>query len=154
MVRFNSGPIESEASIFSQMKEIVLRGFFEGSVDVRALVIDLTHTVETAGKTSHYRIEDMDGQFQITAEHLVRLCDAILDGQLDPKALETIGFCLVASDSFHWDTDQEDGNIVAQTCFEWSEPRINYALTVDNVRKFRKRLKTGRNMLGAEFIPS
>ncbi len=128
------------------MREIVLKKFFEGEADSETLASDLVGTIETSGTSSHYRIEDMDGEFEITGKHLVSLCDAVIEGKLDPSQLETIGFCLVASDAFHWDTDVGDGEIIAQTCFDWSEPRINFALTLDNVKKFRERLIIGKNV--------
>jgi len=127
------------------MREVVLKEFFEGKVDANALAAELHGAVETVGITSHYHIEDMEGELEVTAAHLVRLCDAVLTGRLAPEALETIGFCLVASDGFYWDTDKGDGEVVAETCFDWSEPRINHSLTIDNVRGFRERLLTGHN---------
>jgi hypothetical protein len=128
------------------VKEAVLRAFFEGRVDAMTLSEDIAGTVEPEGKTSHYRIEDLDEEFEVRAEHLVRLCDSVLDGDLDPKHLETIGFCLVASDAFQWDTEVVDGEVIAETLSDWSEPRINYPLTQENVTKFRERLLTGENL--------
>ena len=45
-------------------------------------------------------IEDMDEEFTVTAAMLVRLCDVVLQGELEPDALHGIGFALAASIRF------------------------------------------------------
>ena len=54
------------------------------------------------------RYEDMDGEFHVTAPSLVRLCDVVLDGQPGAEALHSIGFALMASDTFCWDADEDE----------------------------------------------
>jgi hypothetical protein len=56
-----------------------------------------------------------------------------LDGDLEPGALATIGFVLMASDRFTWDGEQVLGDVIA----DWSCPETNYPLTLENVRLFR-----------------
>ena len=53
-------------------------------------------------------IEDMDQEFTVTAAMLVRLCDVVLEGELEPDALHSIGFALMASDAFCWDANEDD----------------------------------------------
>ena len=58
--------------------------------------------VQSLRKARKYRfsIEDMDDEFTVTAAMLVCLCDVVLQGELEPDALHSIGFALVVSDAF------------------------------------------------------
>jgi hypothetical protein len=82
----------------------------------------------------------MAEEFEVRSTHLVKVCDAILDGSVHAELLEAIGFCLVASDAFHWDTVSPDGERVADVAYDWSAPEINYPLTLPNVAAWRRRL--------------
>ncbi len=132
------------------MHEEVLKRFFLGEISAKVLVDDLAESlVEKSGITYH-PIKVMRDDFEVLPEHLVRVCDAVLSGEIEAKYLEAIGFCIVASDHFEYDTDMPEGDLVGETVFDWSEPRVNYPLTCENVRKFRERLVTGRNPFAAE----
>jgi hypothetical protein len=87
----------------------------------------------SAERTSIVRIEDMAGEFTVTREMLIALCDAVLTKELQPGVLETVGFALMASDRFTWDGEQILGDVIA----DWSCPEINYPLNVESVRLFR-----------------
>ncbi len=128
------------------MKESVLKAFFEDEIDATALSADLDNSIIAERGVIRYRIQDMDGAFQLRSEHLKRLCDAVINNQLDPKHLETIGFCILASDKFEYDTDTQDGDLVGEICGDWSSPEINYELTKENIEKFRERLVTGKDV--------
>lgn len=132
------------------MRESVLHDFFVGNVDDDVLNNDLSGSSQrtTANKVD-VQIEDEEGEFEVLPEHLVRVCDAALLGRLDVDNLATIGFCLAASDYFTWDTDSEGGRRVAETVFDWSAPEINFALTLENIDKFKTRLLTGVDKLRA-----
>jgi hypothetical protein len=80
-------------------------------------------------------IEDMDDDFAVTSEMAIRLCDAVLAGELPASALQTIGFALMASDKFQWDADEDE--VLASVIADWSCPEINYPLTLENVQRFR-----------------
>ena len=80
-------------------------------------------------------IEDMEDEFTVTAAMLVRLCDVVLQGELEPDALHSIGFALMASDAFCWDGDEDD--VLANVIGDWSCPEVNYPLTLENVKRFR-----------------
>lgn len=64
----------------------------------------------------------------------------MLDDAVQPEFLEAIGFCLVASDAFHWNTDSPEGARVADVAIDWSAPDSNYPLTHTNVAAWRRRL--------------
>jgi hypothetical protein len=118
------------------MRERVLRDFFEDKVTAAELARDVAGSMsQKAQKISVVSIEDMDEEFTVTAPMLVRLCDVVLHGELQPEALHSIGFALVASDAFCWDADQDD--ILAEVIADWSCPEVNYPLTVENVQRFR-----------------
>jgi hypothetical protein len=130
------------------MHEATLRNFFTGSLGVDQLRDDLVDAVVPIGqRTFRHPVIDMAEDFAVTCAHLVRLCDAVLAGALQPEQLQPIAFCLIASDHFHWNTDSRDGEIVAETAHDWSAPETHYPLTLGTVKLFRERLVTGRNVL-------
>ncbi len=90
-------------------------------------------------------ISDMAEYFVIRPEHAVRLCDAVLQGDLPPDDLATIGFALMASEKFHWDGDRDE--VLAEVIADWAAPEINYPLTTTNIELFR------RWLLGIEPYP-
>jgi hypothetical protein len=117
------------------MREIVLRNFFLGHATPAQLASDVLGSTKRVGPISLVvEIEDMEGEFTVTSDMLVSLCDVVLSGQLPPQELSAIGFALVASGSFVWDAE----DIVGDVIHDWSCPEVNYLLTVDNVRRFKK----------------
>jgi len=119
------------------MRERVLRDFFEGNATIAALAEDVAGSIcQNNQGISVVSIEDMDGKFTVTASMLIRLCDVVLGSELEPVALHTIGFSLIASDAFCWDADEDD--VLAEVIADWSCPEVNYPLTLENVKRFRK----------------
>lgn len=118
------------------MREHVLRRFFEGKVTATDLSQDLAgSTKKVSALVSHVSIEDMDESLNVTRSMLISLCDAVLAGSLPPGELRTIGFALEVSDKFEWDGGADE--LVANVIADWACPEINYALTIENVRRFR-----------------
>src|ERR1051325_8085937 len=135
------------------MHESVLRDYFAGKTGAAELRADLSGAVVATGpRSSSQHIQDMAADFELRPEHLIRLCDAVLSGELEPGNLQTLGFCLVASDHFSWDGDVPPGDVVAETVHDWSAPEINYRLTRDTARKFRQRLLTGKDLFTDEDV--
>ena len=132
------------------MHEEVLKRFLLGEASAKELADDLASSLVEGRDVTYHPIKDMRVNFEVRPEHLVHVCDAVLDDEIEAKYLEAIGFCIVASDHFEYDTDTPDGDLVGETVFDWSEPRVNYPLTNENVRKFRERLITGRNPFASE----
>jgi len=121
--------------------EVALKQFFEGSAPATELARDLQSAMQsTVCGSIRQPIVDMEGEFAVRSEHLVRICDAVLEGLIPPASLQAAGFCLVASDAFHLDTDSLDRELVARVVHEWSAPEINYPLTVRNVSEWRRML--------------
>src|SRR5438270_2046450 len=116
------------------MHEATLRDFLTGVVTTDILRGDLVGTVEKLGGKMHrHHIVSLEGEFEVTSSQLLRLCDAVLSGDLDPAELETVGFCMIASDYFHWDSETLDGARVAETRHDLASPEINYPLTLETV---------------------
>jgi hypothetical protein len=127
------------------LKEAILAQFFEGAISGAVLANDLAGSEEHASPLqSTVTIEDMQEEFVVSREMAIRLCDAVLNNQLPPDSLATIGFALMASDSFVWDGDDLLGEVIS----DWSCPEINYDLTLANVERFR------RWLLGVEEYPT
>ena len=129
------------------MHEQMLRDFFIGAATVHQLVNDLRGSLVQRGRVTEHPIVDMSGDFHVTAHHLLRLCDAVLTGQIDAAYLQAIGFCLQSSDSFFWDSDEPGGDRVSEVTADWSAPQVNHPLTLDNVRRWRHYLETGEYTL-------
>lgn len=130
------------------MNAKILRAFFIGELDAPGLALDVADPwVNSSGDVRQLQMTDLEDDFLVEPFHLIRLCDAVADGTIAATSLEAIGFGLVASDHFTWDTDTVEGQRVAETLKDWSSPETNYALTADTVAKFRHRLLTGENRL-------
>jgi len=83
------------------VQEDVLRRFFLGDVGADVLAEDLKGALVPKGaKTTVHPIKDMEVEFEVRPEHLVRVCDAVLAGVIRTDELRAIGFCLEASDRF------------------------------------------------------
>ena len=116
------------------MREEELRRHFLGqrsaaelSEDLRGsmLVIDQVH--------SSVQIVDMKESYSLTRFDLVNLCDAFIKGHISPDALETIGFALMASDTFDWDDD-----VISEVLSDWSAPEVKYELNAVTIRVHRQ----------------
>jgi hypothetical protein len=128
------------------MHESTLRDYFVGLVDESALQTDLKGTVvQTSHDVFTYQIVYINEEIEVIPEYLVKLCDGFLIGKLEATDLEIIGNCLAMTDSFIWDNDTESGALVAETVYDWATPEINYPLTIENIKKFRERLSTGKD---------
>lgn len=119
------------------MKEATLRDFLHGTVSADKLAAEVRDAVEPLSRTSRrVHIQDLPGEEQvtITAQMLVRLCDAVLARELPGPALEAIAFAVIVSDHLYW---AEDDALVGRVLYDWASPEINWELTPDNVRMFR-----------------
>ncbi len=139
------------------MKEIVLQHFFEGYATVEELAADVAEAfdwhVNSAGTVlSRLNTIDVNHEFAVSPEHIGKLVDAVLVGDISLDGLDAICFALEASDAFSWDTDTCDGERVAESLFWLGGPEINYALTPAVLTKIRHYLLTGENTLGPEDV--
>jgi hypothetical protein len=119
------------------VKEATVRDFFYGTVSADRLAAEVREAVEPLSATSRLvHIQDLPAgeKVTVTAEMLVRLCDAALSGALSPPALEVVAFAIVASDHLRWD---EDDTLVGRVLYDWACPEVNWELTPGNLRMFR-----------------
>ena len=119
------------------VKEATIRDVLLGATPPGHLAAEARDAVEPVGRSSRrVHIEDLPAgeEDTVTAEMLVRLCDAALAGSLPASALEPIAFAIVASEHFRWD-DGDD--VVGRVLYDWASPEINFELTAGNLRMFR-----------------
>jgi len=134
------------------MRESTLARFLSGEVDATMLRRDLAHIVRTNTlQTGKNLIPDLSFETEITKDHLIRLCQAFLKGDLDSDELEAVAFFLQGSDHFAWNTDSKEGELIAEVLFDWSAPKINQPLTRENVNRFLAGLTDGRYPFPREF---
>jgi len=120
------------------MNEAKLRDFFLGKATARELAADLVGTVQQRSRDVRVvHIQDLpsEEEFTITAPMMVRLCDAVLEGELPGPALEPIAFAVIASDHLRW-ADNDD--LVGRVLYAWASPEINWELTPENIQMFRQ----------------
>ncbi len=141
------------------MKESIVHDFFAGRATARELAAEVAGATErytdSAG-TKHSRLHCIpaSSEFELRAEHLLRLLDAVESGDLDLEALDTVCFCAEASDTFSWNADEtEDGRRVAEALFLLGTPEINYPLTPGVLGKIRHLLLTGENTFTSDDAP-
>jgi hypothetical protein len=119
------------------LNEATLRDFFQGKSSVAELAAEAVASTQQVGpQTFHVHVVELEGdeEFVIDAPMLVRLCDAVLTGNLPATCLEPIGFALVCSEHFHW---VEEDNLVPRVLYDWASPEINWELTTESVGMFR-----------------
>jgi hypothetical protein len=133
------------------MHERILRDFFVGRLDATALSRDLEGSIVRKGvDEAGVRIVDLtEGRHLVTAEQLVRICDAVEKGLVEPWKVEAIGFCLVESDHFFWDPTTPEGGRVDEVLGYWSDPLGTYPLTRGTIAKAGRLLLTGENTFAA-----
>ncbi len=124
------------------MHEIKLKQYFENSISAEELNINLLGAAKKTAPnmTGHYII-DMNEKFTVTAEHVEKLCVDVINRKIDPEHLESISFCIIASDNFLIGNKSPVELEMLDILHEWSTPVINYPLNIANIRLCLKRLK-------------
>jgi hypothetical protein len=119
------------------VKEATLRDFFYGTITAEVLAAEVQDAVVPMSRLRRVHIQDLPGdeQVAVTAEMLVRLCDAVIRGELPGTALETIAFTIIVSDHLHWAKDDE---LVGRVLYDWASWEFTWDLTTENVRMFRE----------------
>jgi hypothetical protein len=134
------------------MKETILRAYFDDEIEVGTLAADLSNSQEKTGyDTTAVYIDQIsvEGEYELTRQHLLRLCDCCIGGHLTPKDLNTVAFALMISEYFTWgNAVPADYEIIERTLFDWDNPDISHPLTLDNFKRWREFLLTGEYSLG------
>jgi hypothetical protein len=125
----------------------ILKAFFLGWATAFELSRDLDVDWAPSGSQSRrFVFKDLAEDFEVQLEHLVRVCDAALDGAIEPSKLEAVGAALFTSHHFKWGEEGEEAERVARTVSDWVDPEINFDLSLETTRKFRHRLLTGEHL--------
>jgi len=82
------------------------------------------------------------GEYKVSRNDLLRICDAFLEGYIDKTDLEKLGFDLIFSDFFTWEDE-----VVDDIIFCWDNPTICYEINTMNVELFKDYLITGVSKL-------
>ena len=117
------------------MREEILKRFFQGEIGADVLAADLDGSMVEGQDTHRHHIEDFEEsgeEFEVNPKHLVSICDAALSGEIEAKYLRIIGFCIVGSDTFLYDTDTPEGDSWAKRSWIGLRPK----------RIIRSRLRT------------
>jgi hypothetical protein len=97
------------------LDEQVLRDLFVGTISGKDLAASVRGSVSHPSENVLLvHINDMQGEFTVTREMAVMLCDSVLIGDLRAGDFETIGFALMASDHFGWDKDDLLANVIVR----------------------------------------
>ncbi len=125
------------------MFERDLRKYFESKISAE----ELKTVIERMLNDEDF--EDRDSSFgtemEVTAEHLIKICDDILAGKIPPEYAEHIGAELTTSDQFVFE-DSEEGERAQEAAFDWDEHDEVYRLNLETIRKFKTRLSTGEDL--------
>ena len=129
------------------MHEQLLHDVLVGAQNASTLSQDLVDSTIPTGPTrlTTSSIDRDAGSREVTAAQLIRLCDAVRAGELEPSKLEGIASCLIASKYFHWDPSTVDGDRVAIVLGDWSGTEIGDPLSPPKVAKTQHFLATGTN---------
>ena len=118
------------------MDEQLLEDFLQDKTDAGSLLTE-------GFNRSNYK----EGDFIVTRNHLLRLCNSVLDKKISPKHLEDISDYIVFSEYFTWDETTMDGKIVSGTLNDWSNPTLNFPLNDANLIRWKQYLTTGEYTL-------
>ena len=127
------------------MTEAALRDYFEGSISASDLSRDVQGSqVRTSHDVISVRVAQIsEGKFNVSKIHLQKLCDDVIANRLSTEDLNTIGFALMTSEYFTLNDGTSDGEVIADTVFQWDNPEIGYELTIENVKRWKARLESG-----------
>ena len=119
------------------MQEQVLLDFLLNKVTIEVLASDHKNSQKrTSDKFSSVYIDQLDKEtdFVINRQHLIKLCNETIKGNLMPEDLNTIAFTLFTSESIK---RKEDDQILEDVLFDWDNPEIGFPLTLENLRKWK-----------------
>ena len=123
------------------MNEKVLEKYLENQIDYKVLNEKLfTENV------------DLEIEYTVTRNDLLKLCELTLNEKIDLNTLGNIAFKLIGSEFFKWDSNETDGEIISTTIFDWDNPELNYPLTIENIKLWKKYLETGKYRVDQRFF--
>lgn len=124
------------------MKEQVLIAYLQNKIPEETLAADLKGSQkQTSHDVTTVYIDQLDEEieFTIKREHLIRLCNEALNGNLTFEDLNTIAYALFTTEYLHRD---EEDQIMEDVLFAWDNPEIGFPLTFENMKKWKTFLET------------
>ncbi|MFT3796516.1 hypothetical protein [Flavobacterium sp.] len=127
------------------MKEQKLKEYFENLITAEELFKDLDGSQkQTSYDVSSIYIEQIeDGEFEITKTHLIKICDDFIDGNFSAIDVNTIASALSFSEFFVWGGNTKEHELIAEVIYDWDNPQMGFALSLENFRHWREYLETG-----------
>lgn len=127
------------------MTEQKLKEYFDGTLTAGQFSVDLknSQTMTSKDVTTVSVDQITTGEFEVLREHLIKLCNDTLTGELSPTDLNTIAFAIICSDYFYWDNESLNGKIISDIIFDWDNPDICFDLTFKNIELWKESLLTG-----------
>ncbi|MDE3202500.1 MAG: hypothetical protein KGN79_16440 [Acidobacteriota bacterium] len=112
------------------MRETTIRDFLNGEISASRLQKEADSALIRVNEIeSNIAITPMTSDFDLTRNHIQKLCNTFLDGELTAEAITTIAFSLIATDHFCWEDD-----VMSEVIFDWSCPEVNYPINAENIR--------------------
>jgi hypothetical protein len=137
------------------MTERILLEYFQNLTSVEKLADDLKDSQKRTSfnTTSVYVIQIDNGQeFNVTKDHLIRLCNDTLNGKLTTTDINTIAFAIITSDFFTWEEESSDSALIETVIYDWDNPEIGFDLTLKNIQLWKEYLLTGNYNLDKEEL--
>jgi hypothetical protein len=125
------------------MKEQVLIDYLQNKITVEILAADLKGSQKrTSHDVTRVYIDQLgeETKFIIKREHLIRLCNEALAGNLNFEDLNTIAFTLLTTEYIQ---REEADEIMEEVLIAWDSPEIGFPFTVENMKKWKILLETG-----------
>ena len=137
------------------MTEQTLLNYFQNAATVKQLAEDLKGSQQKSSydTTSVYVAPiDTEKEFNVTKEHLIKLCDDVISGKLTLTDINTIAFAIISSDFFTWDNETEGAALIETVVYDWDNPEIGFDLTLKNMKLWKEYLQTGSYNLDKEEL--
>jgi hypothetical protein len=125
------------------MTESALKNFFDENISLEELRNDLKGTIKQSGNNVlSYSVDTLSGTYKIRETHILKLCEAAINENLDSIELDVLSFALIGSDFFEWDSER-----ISETLADWNNQDINYPITKKNLELWKQFLLTGKYQL-------
>jgi len=118
------------------LSEDTVRRYLVGEVPIEVLAVELSSAViRKSSIETEIMIDDMQDDFNLTRNHVLKLCDAAIENRISASGLNTVAFAIIASERFQLDGDDEP---MMEVLYDWSAPEINFPLTPANLKMHRR----------------
>ena len=132
------------------MTESILKEYFEDKINSEFLSADLNGSIKKLTyDTSQISVVAMESDFEFEVEqnHVNKILNDALNGNLTFDNLKTIASGLMFSEYFTWDSDTEIGNRIATIIVELDNTEINFPISTENLKLWKEYLESGIHKL-------